>query len=212
MQSTRFLLPVICGFLVAALLGCNEATSDAHADAHDHGHEHEHEHEHGHRPESLHAAVVELTEMRDAIRDAILDGEPNDAHDPLHEVGDLLEAIPDIAAETDLPKEEWDAVNTANEELFAAFGTIDKSFHVKDGDKQATYEEVAEKLDGAIEAIRSRLILTGEDPESEEEAHHEHDHDEHVHDEHDHHEESEDEHDHSEDHDHEDDEEGEDAS
>jgi len=170
MRIAPRLLPVLLGCLVTPLVGCGGATSETSAEAHDHGHDHEHDH----RPESLHAAVAELTEMRDRVRDAILDGDPNDAHDPLHDVGELLEAIPDIAAETDLPKEEWDAVNTANDELFDAFGAIDKAFHTKDGDKKAAYEGVAEQLDGAIEAIRSRLPLTGEEPES---AHADHDRD-----------------------------------
>lgn len=166
---------------LAPLLGCGSggADLDAASDGHDH-HGHDHDHDHAHRPGSLHEAVAELTAMRDAIRDALLDGEPNDAHGPLHEVGALLQAIPDVAAETDLPKEEWDAVNAANEELFDAFGTIDKAFHVKDGDKKAAYEEVSEQLEEAIEAIRVRLPLTGESPDT-----HDHDHD-HDHDDHDH--------------------------
>lgn len=174
------LLPVLLGFLAVPLIGCGDAGPSTEAEAKGHGHDHDHDH--GHRPETLHAAVAELTEMRDVIRDAIVDGDPHDAHGPLHEVGDLLEAIPDIAAETDLPKEEWDAVNAANEELFAAFGAIDKAFHTKDGDKQAAYGGVSEKLDEALEAIRSRLALTGEEPES---AHANHHGDEHG-DEHDH--------------------------
>lgn len=152
--------------LSCSLVGCSGADPEAGRDASTHGHDHDHDH--GHRPDSLHAAVAELTEMRDAIRDAILTGEPDDAHGPLHEVGELLEAIPDIAAETDLPEEEWTAVNKANEQLFDAFGAIDKAFHTKDGDKKSAYEGVADQLDEAIEVIRSKLSLTGEEPPAEE--------------------------------------------
>lgn len=179
MRIASRLLPILLGLTVVPLVGCGEATTDTQAETAGHGHDHDHEH--ADRPESLHAAVAELTEVRDTIREAILNGDPNDAHDPLHEVGELLEAIPDIAAETDLPKPEWDAVNAANDELFDAFGTIDKAFHTKDGDKKAAYEGVTEKLDNAIEAIRSRLALTGEDPVPSEAMHEGHSHDEHDH-------------------------------
>ena len=104
--------------------------------------------------------------MRDAIRSAVLDGDPTTPTARFTRSGELLEAIPDIAAETDLPKEEWEAVKSANDDLFDAFGAIDKAFHTKDGDKKAAYEQVADKLDQAIEAIRSRLALTGEEVRS----------------------------------------------
>lgn len=184
--------PIIVALCVAPLVGCGGTTQSTSAETHDHDHDH-HDHDHGHRPASLHEAVHELTEIRDAVRAAILEGDPDDAHDPLHEVGELLEVLPDVAADTDLPKEEWDAVKAANERLFDAFGKVDKAFHTKDGDKKAAYEEVATDLDEAIEEIRARLPQTGEEPHHEGEHGDDHDHD---------HEEG---HDH--DHDHEDDEE-----
>ena len=137
--------------------------------------------------------MAELTSIHEAVRAAIMEGDADDAHGPLHEVGELLGAIPDVAAETDLPEEEWNAVKAANEKLFDAFGTIDKAFHVKDGDKKAAYEQVSAELTAAIEEIRVRLPMTGEDPDA---GHDHHDHDGHDHDEHDDHE-----HDHDHDHD-----------
>lgn len=172
MKIPRY-LSVFFVLFAAPLIGCGDATSQVEATAQEH--EHDHDHDHADQPESMHAAVAELTEIRDTIRDAILNGDPHDAHGPLHEIGELLEAIPSIAAETDLPKEEWDAVNAANEELFDAFGAIDKAFHTKDGDKKAAYEGVAEKLDEAIESMHSRLTLTGEELDSGEAAHDVHD-------------------------------------
>ncbi|MEO0529025.1 MAG: hypothetical protein AAF266_00460 [Planctomycetota bacterium] len=178
MRTARPVFPVLLCLLATPLVGCSGATADVDAEAHGHGHDHDHDH--GDRPESLHAAVAMLTETRDALRDAILNGDPDDAHDPLHEVVELLEAIPDIAAETDLPKEAWDTVNAANDKLFETFGAIDKAFHTKDGDKKAAYEGVAEQLDEAIESIRSQLALSGEEPPAD----HDHDHDNHDHDDH----------------------------
>lgn len=176
------------GGLIVSLAGCGEATSTAgaggddhaHHDDHDHdGHDHDHEghdhdghhhHDHGERPQSFSEAVEQLVVTRDAIRDAILNGDPDDAHDPLHEVGALIETIPDLAAETDLPEAEWTAVKEANEKLYDAFGKVDKAFHTKDGDKKAAYEGAAEAIDAAIEDIRSRLPPAADEAASADDA------------------------------------------
>jgi hypothetical protein len=154
-------------------VGCNqtatapvaEAHEESHANDHDHDHDHDHEHEHEHahesRPESFAAAVTQLVAHRDAIRTAIESGKPADAHDPLHEVAELLDSFPDIAAETDLSKEDWEAVKAATDRLFDSFGVVDESFHKKDGDKKAAYESVADDIEESMEAIESRLPLAG---------------------------------------------------
>lgn len=169
---------------VLTLAGCSSATSDGDAsdNAHGHDHGHDHDHEHGHRPDSLHEAVDHLAEIEEAVSKAIMSGDAEAADEPLHEVVDLLNAIPEIAAETDLPKEEWEAVKAASKRLFNAYKVIHDEFHGKDGkdsDKQAAYEKVSSELTEALEEIRSRLPLTGEEPED-------HDHDHGDHDDHDH--------------------------
>ncbi|MEN1678413.1 MAG: hypothetical protein AAGJ46_02395 [Planctomycetota bacterium] len=164
--------------IVLSLTACGCGTAESTADADDHGHEHDHEH--GHRPASLHAAVAELTDIRDAISKAILEGDADAAHEPLHEAEELLGILPDVAAETDLPEAEWEVVSSETEKLKSSFAVIDKAFHTKDGDKQAAYEEVAAQLDAALDAIRSKLPMTGEDPDTEGHDHGEHD-DDHDH-------------------------------
>lgn len=178
------------------LFGCNSGTSETAAGAHA-GHDHGHDHEHGHRPDSLHEAVEQLAGIEIAISEAITSGDVDAAHGPLHEVGELLQAIPEVAAETDLPKEEWEAVKAATDRLFGAYAVIDKAFHVKDGDKQAAYEQVASELTEALEEIRSRLPMTGEEGEDHDHDHGDHDHGDHDHEEHDHEEHAD--HDHEED-------------
>ena len=189
LQLPRTILFLALLGLVTAI-GCGQESSTEQTGGHDHDHGHDHHHDHGHRPHSMHEAVAELTEMHDAIRTAILDGKPGKAHDPLHEVGELLEILPDIAAETDLEKEDWDKVKAANEKLFDAFGAIDKTYHVEGGDKKAAYEKSADQINESLELIRSMLPLTGEDPEDakhSDHGHDGHDHDDHGHDNHDKH-------------------------
>lgn len=168
-------LAVLCSL---TCMGCNSTTTEGETDAHTHGHEHGHEH--ASRPESLHKTVEQLAEIQQEIGSAIEAGDTEAAHGPLHEVAELLEAVPDIAAETELPKEQWKAVKAASDRLFAAYAVIDKAFHTEDGDKQAAYEQVADELSEALEEIRSRLPLAGEEAKAEatkDET--DHDHDEH---------------------------------
>jgi hypothetical protein len=136
-------------------VGCSKAVTTPVAEATGDSHSHEHEH----RPESFAAAVTELVAHRDAIRSGIESGKSAVVHDPLHEVAELLDAFPDIAAETDLAKDDWEAVKAASDRLFDSFGVIDEAFHKKDGDKKAAYESVAKDIDEAMQAIQSRLPL-----------------------------------------------------
>lgn len=182
-RSCIFAVPVsLLVFSLLAISGCGPGTQGEETDAEAHGHHHDHDHEHGHRPDSLHEAVEHLTEIQKEIRSALESSDAEAAHEPLHEVAELLKAVPDIAAETDLPKEHWEAVKTASDRLFDAYAVIDKAFHAKDGDKQAAYEQVAGELTKALDEIRLRLPMTGEEVSMEDHEHeHEHDH------EHDHH-------------------------
>lgn len=182
LRSAPSLLLVATIALAVAASGCGPAESAGDADSGDHGHDHDHDH--GDRPESLQAAVDKLTSIRDTVRTAMLEGDANAAHGPLHEVGELLDALPDVAAETDLAEEDWNAVQAATDELRIAFAAIDKAFHTKDADKKAAYEQVADELDDAIEDIRSRLPMTGEEPAEEENEDHDHDDHDHDHDDH----------------------------
>ncbi|MEM8865556.1 MAG: hypothetical protein AAGF31_08420 [Planctomycetota bacterium] len=179
-MTTHFrIFPLALLVVTLAIAGCEPADSTTDVDGHEHGHEHDHHH--GSRPDSLHAAVHQLTEILDEIRAAIVEGDAEDAHEPLHEAEELLAVLPDVAAETDLPEVEWTAVKMATERLKESVAVIDEAFHAEGGDEKSAYEQVAESLEVALTAIRSRLPLTGEDPA---EAHHEeHDH----HDDHDHH-------------------------
>ena len=127
--------------------------------------------------------MAELAEIRDELREAMEANRPDDAHHPLHEVPELLEVLPEVAADTDLPKEKWEVVNSEVESLFHAFTQIDKAFHKKDGDKVGAYEAVAGSIDESIAAIEALLPLTGEEPPA---AHDDHDHGDESHADHDH--------------------------
>ncbi|MFM7920235.1 MAG: hypothetical protein ACKPJJ_08420 [Planctomycetaceae bacterium] len=134
------------------LLGCQDAPPAPVAEMHEHGEGH-------HHPETLAEALTELTELRDTIRDAFAADDTDKAHDPLHEVGHIIEVVQELAEKEKLPEERLAAVKTSTEELFTAFGEVDKTMH---GGEGSSYKDVSAKIDAAMAALKS--AITGEAP------------------------------------------------
>jgi hypothetical protein len=129
----------------------------------EHGHDHDHEHEHSDRPKSLKAAITKLKSLRDQIGAAMDKNDPDAAHEPLHDVGKLLEAMPELAADTDLPESEWQEIKQEADRLFKAFGDVDSSFHKEDGDHQAAYKAVKSIIDEGVTKLEAKLSLLADD-------------------------------------------------
>jgi len=163
------------GALAFALcLGCNsdqpseptaEHSHDDHAHeagehAHDHaghnhaGHEHgDHEHgAHGDTSKTYAEAVEKVEAARDAIRDSLAAGEKDKADAALHEVGHVLERIPELAKES-LPEAEQADVKKDVEEIFDLFGKLDEQIH---GGAEITYDTFADKIDAVVERLHVR--------------------------------------------------------
>jgi hypothetical protein len=145
--------PVLTLTLIAAY-GCDQSSQPplvpAMTSKDDHGHDHGHDHEHEHEHESLAAALTELTKLRDTIRDGFAKNDIDAAHDPLHEVGHVLEEIPELAEKEKLPAEAITIIKASVEELFDAFGAVDKGMH---GGESVKYADVSGKIDAAVTAI-----------------------------------------------------------
>ena len=196
MKKTRLLCQAIaCLALLSLVAGC-QTQSDADATSAGHGHDHGHDHDHAESdlPESLRDAVAELSELRTTIDAAVASDDPESAHEPLHKVGKLLKAMPDLAADTDLAEAEWEEIKQHVDQLFESYSEVDSAFHQKDGDKQAAYEAARSSIDEGVAALEAKLPLLGG---GEVEAAHAHDRDHDEEHEHDH------EHDHDHDHEHE---------
>ncbi|MEZ6100975.1 MAG: hypothetical protein R3E01_18705 [Pirellulaceae bacterium] len=169
----RYMGALLClGLAVTG--GCNSSEK---ASEETDGHAHSHEHEHEGAPKSLHEAIDELRDMWAAISTAMDNSDPEAAHDPLHDVGKLLEAMPDLAAETDLPESEWNEIKSEVGRLFEAFGDIDSAFHKQDGDKVAAYESAKATIDEGIAAFEAKIPLLGETASPEDDGHDDEDHD-----------------------------------
>ena len=101
-------------------------------------------------PLSLPGVVTKIVEMRNKIRDGFATDNLDMAHDPLHKVGQQLEKLELLAEIEQLPADKKKAISKAKEELFDAFGEIDKTFHGKEG---KTYDEVADVVDKAMKVL-----------------------------------------------------------
>lgn len=134
-------------------VGCGSSTdgpSPKTADA-DHDHDHGEEgHEHHHHAETLPDAITELTGIRNTIRDAFAKNDSEAAHDPLHEVGHVLELIPELAEKQNVSPETLTAIKSSVDTLFTAFGNVDKTLHGQEG---STYAEESETIDKALKAL-----------------------------------------------------------
>ena len=178
----RTLLSIVA---LGILVGCQPAetaTQDA---------EHGHSHDHADGPKSFEEGVAQLKAIQIQVNQAMENDDPDAAHDPLHDVGHLLNRLPELAADTDLEESDWNEVKADVDRLFEAFGDVDSAFHA-DGDKLAAYESSKSAIDEGVAGLVAKLDQLGielpsldhEHPDGDDHpADHEHDHsDEHEHD------------------------------
>ena len=154
-------------------------------DGHDDGDDHDHDghgHDHSVGPKSFHAAIARLKEIQTQLDTAMQENDMEAAHAPLHDVGRLLNKLPELAADTDLAESDWEDVKAESERLFDAFGDVDGTFHNDEGQLEV-YEKAKPKIDDGIAKLESKLALAGEAPEDhadhDHEAHDAHDDDDH---------------------------------
>ncbi len=159
MRSFRVSWSLLLGLSVFVASGCSESSnSDTASPAVEHAHTGD-----DHGPESLRDAVAELTSTRDAIRDAFAKNDQDAAHDPLHEVGHVLEAIPELAKKEKVSVKDQNAIEKAVNDLMDAFGRVDKTMHGQEG---STYSEESATIDAAVEALSQACGLSSAKVES----------------------------------------------
>lgn len=123
----RFLIRALtmCALTMLSITisGCDAPKPAVKADAgHDHGHDHE-ELAIGNFSES----VGTLRKFHDEIKTAFEAGKPEDAHEALHEIGHVLEALEQQA--TGVAPDKVEGAKAAVKALFDGYIKIDKSLH-----------------------------------------------------------------------------------
>ena len=124
---------------------------------HDHeGHDHEgHGDEHGHaHPESFAEALTEVVELHAKIKTAVAADDLKTADPPLHELGHLLEELPELAQKESLSEEDQQQVKQAAESLMDSYGAFDERIHGGES-KGKSYDEVADQIDEAISKLKA---------------------------------------------------------
>ena len=101
-------------------------------------------------PATYAAAIPRIRVYRDTIRDRIAEGTPTKAHRALDELDFVLNKLPTIARESDVPKEHWKVVNTSAQELRGLFNELHSAI---DAGKTPDYAAVGAKIDAAVERL-----------------------------------------------------------
>lgn len=129
----------------------NGATEQARGSL-NHGHD-EHDHDHDvEEPGTLEEAVAELEELASQIVQAWEDDVPESAHDALHEIGHVLEAIPALAAQrAEIQSADRDDITEHVESLFDVFGALDDTLH---GGESTPYSDVQPEIQASLEFLR----------------------------------------------------------
>lgn len=95
-------------------------------------------------------ALAKVKFYRDAIRDAIAAGNPLEAHRPLDELDIVLEYLPTLAREKQIPKSEWETINTAAQRIRELFNQVHTQIDAGD---QPDYQAVADEVNSHITAL-----------------------------------------------------------
>jgi uncharacterized protein YqeY len=102
------------------------------------------------RPANYAAAVARIRSYRDTIRDEVAAGRPTKAHRPLDELDIVLNWLPEIARDSNVPKENWESINTTAQQLRELMGKVHAQI---DAGEKPDYEAVASDVEQAIEHL-----------------------------------------------------------
>lgn len=98
------------------------------------------------------AAVDHLKQYRDTIRDETSAGEPAKAHRALDNADWVLQWLPEVAQNSDVPRDQWQTVGENAQKIRDLFNQVHANI---DEGKAAGYESVAADVDAAITELES---------------------------------------------------------
>lgn len=144
-------VPFSIALAFCGVVGCEPAAPPAkqatQADDHDHAEE-------GHaHPETLADAVKQLEGVAGTIKAAFAKDDAEAAHEPLHDVGHLLEQVPDLIKKSSLDDATKAEVQKASDTLFESYSAVDEGMHGSGGKK---YSEVSDTIDGALKVLAEK--------------------------------------------------------
>lgn len=95
-------------------------------------------------------ALTKIKSFRDTIRDSVAAGRPTKAHRPLDELDVVLNHLPEVARDSNVPRSDWEAVNTNAQKLRDLFNKVHADI---DGGREPDYASAAEDIDTTIQSL-----------------------------------------------------------
>lgn len=96
------------------------------------------------------AAVEHLQKYRDTIKTETTSGTPAKAHRALDLLEFVLQWLPEVAQNSNVPKDDWQSIGENSQKLREAFNVVHAN--IDDG-KAPGYEAVAAEIDAAVEVL-----------------------------------------------------------
>ncbi len=164
LAQTGRLQAISLGLLVAVFaVGCNGPAAEkkpsadaARSESHDHGDHAQHAGEEHAQPKTFAEGVSLLKEHYVEIKQAFDQTDTEKAvelaHEPMHGIGDILEALPELAKQANLTPEDLQTVKQSVDAMMECYGSVDGAVH--DG-KEPGYKDVAAKIDEALAALEA---------------------------------------------------------
>lgn len=149
-QSTLPILLAVC------LIGCGRRADDVVVDDRPPVSVDDLEHaDHAHVHVDTYAeAVTEIERMNNEISTAFAANDLDAADGPIHEIGDVLEETVALARKENFSEEAVNEIKAAVDTLMDAFTRVDDTIHGREG---ATYEEVKDEVEPALETLRGHV-------------------------------------------------------
>lgn len=115
-----------------------------------------HEHDDSKSPLTFAEAVTQILAHGEAVNKAFVSNDPEAAHHDLHELGQLLQQLPDMGKKAKLSNANQAGVAEASKKLFHAYDELDQLMH-HDDDKSANAAAAFDKASIAIDTGRAAL-------------------------------------------------------
>lgn len=96
------------------------------------------------------AAIAQIQEYRDTIRDETTAGTPAKAHRSLDMLDYVLQWLPEIAQSSNVPREQWETIGTNAQTLRDLFNQVHA--HI-DAGEDPDYGAVSDQIDEAVDAL-----------------------------------------------------------
>lgn len=159
MKRSKWILPqtVALASWLALAVGCqpsdnsvsdgagnNAQQSSGRPDTHDHAAEPQ-------VPTNFNEGLQLLNEQHAVIKAAFEAERPEDAHDALHDVGQVLEALPALASSNPKISSSLDSIKQSVEQLFDQFGLLDETLH---GGEEVDFEDVNHQIEKALLSLK----------------------------------------------------------